>query len=91
MVDEPNWIAALRAEFEGMEPLEKITAAAAWTTIMTNETLGFLGDERRKAVVQVINAWGGPKEIARLAETLGTRANVVQRLWEEGKKLSVPE
>jgi hypothetical protein len=91
MVDEPNWVTALRCEFEAMEPLDQITAAAAWTTIMTNETLGYLGDARRKAVVQVINSWGGPKEISRLAETLGTRANVVQRLWEEGKKISPSE
>lgn len=91
MVEDPVWMMAMRDEFDQLEPLEKITAAAAWTTILTNEVLGFLGDERRRAVVQVINAWGGPKEIARLAETLGTRANVVQRLWEEGKKLTPPE
>lgn len=84
--DEPGWVQAMRDELAEMTHLERITCTAAWTTLMTNKLLGELGDVRRQSVVRLLEERGGAKEIPWLADTLGTRVNVIQRLWEEGNK-----
>lgn len=85
MSTEPAWLTQLKSELEDMDPLARITVLGEWINIITTEVQPLLGNARRIAAVHqsLLDGW----DVTRIAEVIGTRHTVIQRLVEEGRRL----
>lgn len=85
MSETPAWLTAMREELSNMNWVDQFVAASHWMTLVTTEVLPELGTVRRTATAQqlLVPGW----DATRLAETVGTRPSIMERLGEEGRRI----
>jgi hypothetical protein len=80
-----KWIDVLWAELDEMSEPDQVIAASDYIAEITRSLLPALGRHRRVTVVKILERsdW----DSRRLAESIGSRKNAVERLAEEGRSL----
>lgn len=85
MDTQPRWLIHLWSELDTREPVDRIKAAGDWTVYLTHHVLPALGAYRRRTVVDLLTEPGW--DARRIAETIGTTSQVIDRLAKDGRKL----
>ena len=85
MDTKPRWLSQLWTELDEKEPVDRIKAAGDWTVYLTHHVLPALGAYRRNNVLDVLTEPGW--DARRIAETIGTTAQVIDRLAKDARKL----
>lgn len=84
-----SWEEAMWAEIDAQPPTEQIITAGAWITHLQQTIVPLLAQRRRTRVLELLAQRyddGSPIwDATKLAETVGSRRNAINRLAEEGR------
>lgn len=81
----PEWETVLWSMLDNMDPLERIKQSGALITYLASEMLPALASYRRNAILEQLREPGW--DATRLAESIGSRRNAINRLAGEGRRL----